>query len=296
MSHGEWLAVHLPGQQGLVQGAQRHRALDDQGLRIEAGRQGFATGGGDEALALGNPAKRFYDCLERHPAPEHAAGGADRPGRAAGAVGEERAAVARALQHAGHGCHAEGSKLGQGQAAWLLDALEGNRPPLAVGEDGRIGGRQVVAHEQPVAGGDHAGADGIAVGFQRVGAVHDQRLGSLPLHVVRQGHGFLGLHPPRQAGQADGGDGGGRSRQQVAAAQIDGFWHGASPGKGCRRLRAIRRSVATEEGGWRRARGGFRHSGHGTHPLGTLGQGIYGFRQGVLPCQGAGVPRSSRTK
>ena len=220
---GQWngLAIHLPGQQRVLHGGGGHRALDHDGLGIEAIGQLLAAGAGHVDATVHDATQCIDHRAHRHAAPDHAAGRAHGPAGAAGLAREEAPAVARALQHHGHRLQAHGLELAHCHFAGIFHAANIDFPGVAVGDDGSIGCGQVVAQVQLVAGGDDAGAKGAAFGLQRVAAVHDDAVRVLPAQVGGQGLGGGGLRQRARtpAGQAGSGQGGSAACEQAATGQ-----------------------------------------------------------------------------
>ena len=98
-----------------------------------------------------------------------------------------------------------------------LDAFQRDFPSVPVRHNISIGGWQVVTDIQPVTVRHHTTANGTALGFDGVGAVHDHVIGVFPAHVIRQRFGFLRPGKGAQPQQADGGHGAGRAQQQAPA-------------------------------------------------------------------------------
>ena len=230
MRQRQRLAIHLPGQQRIIHRLHGHRALHQHRQRVHPLGQLLAARAGQVGRAVGQPAQGRHHVAQRHATPDHAARGAYRPGGAAGLAGEKAPAVARALQHGGHGLHAQRLELGQGQAARAFDPFDGHRPRVAVVQDGRVGRGQVVAHVQLVGRRDDAGAKRGAPRFQGAAAVHDQRIRRLPPCIGGQrlgcgGGGLLGARTARPSGQAQRAQGGSTSGQHVAARQGHRIFH-----------------------------------------------------------------------
>ena len=232
MRQRQGLAVHFPGQDGIVQRLQGHRALDKNGQRVHTFGQLFTTGSGDIRHAVHQPTQGGHHVAQRHTAPHHTTGGTHRPRRTAGLAGEEPPTIARALQHRGDGVDAQRLELGQAQRARAFDALDGHGPGIAVLQNGGVGCGQIVANIQLVRRRDHAGAEGCAAGFQGAAAVHDQRIGALPAGVARQrlGRGCgLGTCNASPASQPQRTQCGSASGQHVAAWQCHRVLHGQGP-------------------------------------------------------------------
>ena len=218
MGHRDRLSVHLPRQNHIFQIAERHRALDDEILRVEARRDLLPACAGDIFHARDLTAERVDHGLQGHAAPDDAARGAHGKGGAAHLlvagqlVHEIFFAIARALQHGGERDHAHAFQLAYREGLRLLHARKFDPPAIPVGGDGVRRRLHIVAHEEAIIRGDQAGAEEIALHLQRLIGMDDQGVGVFPLDIGGQRLG--GLLRERLAGAADAGR---RNRREAAA-------------------------------------------------------------------------------
>ena len=222
-------AIHLPGQQRVVHRLQRDRALDHDRERVDVVGKLLAAGAGEVEHAGRDAAERLDDVAHRNAAPDHAAGGADGPRRAARLAREVAAPVARALQHRRDGLDADRLQLGDRQRARIANALDRDLPGVAVGDDRRVGRGQVVADVEMLGRRDAARAERAALGLDRRRAVDDDRVRILPGDVRRQRPRSV---PPRsppvprlrcglagEPDQAGAGQGAGAAGEKLASAK-----------------------------------------------------------------------------